>query len=87
MPGQHVGRVAPIQDVDIRITASKPVAPPVRPPFAIGAALRFEMIQGLARSIIAHQPGLGDGAQAQQEVVVPVRRPVKLERIVRRRFM
>ena len=36
LPGQQVGSVAPIQDVDVRVTASKPIALVVRPPFPIG---------------------------------------------------
>src|SRR5437763_16546076 len=79
LPGQHVGPVAPIQGVDVRVTASNPGAPAIRGPGPSGTAPGFQMVQGLARSMIAQRSGFGNGAQSRSDVVVPVLGPVRLE--------
>jgi len=42
----------------------------IRPPFAVGPALRLEMIPSIADPLVASQPGLRDSPQSLQDVVV-----------------
>jgi len=68
--GQHVSCVAPIDKLNVRFAFQSPIAMAIRPPFAVGPALRLEMIPSIADPLVASQPGLRYSPQSLQDVVV-----------------